>query len=267
MTHADVMLDSPGTEDALRRLRELPWISVGWHIHFWGKPVLDSARLPSLVLKETGRFRHDIRTASDLDHHELAAEFRAQLERCLAILGRAPDTGGDFLGDTETPFVTVMQKICDDYGIPTHYCRKNHHGTFIEPGEKWKNRKIVMAAQQKPVKFMINDRISDISEYDPLEYYFNDEGNLFSFGEDWTVVQAWHPGYVDYYVLRDGDHGLRAKFYTDLRVIEVEALTSPKLKEWIKEKHIELVNYRDALYGTHEYQNHLRNLGSDLCIL
>ena len=35
-TSADVMLDTPGTEDALRRLRDYPWISVGWHSHFWG---------------------------------------------------------------------------------------------------------------------------------------------------------------------------------------------------------------------------------------
>ena len=39
-TAADVMLDTPGTEDALRRLKECPWISVGWHTHFWGSPVL-----------------------------------------------------------------------------------------------------------------------------------------------------------------------------------------------------------------------------------
>ena len=29
---------------------------------------------------------------------------------------------------------------------------------------------------------------------------------------------------------------------------------------------VELVNVRDALYGTQEYQNHLRAIGSDLCV-
>ena len=43
-TSADVMLDCPGTEDALRRLRNYPWISVGWHGHMWGSPVLGKAR-------------------------------------------------------------------------------------------------------------------------------------------------------------------------------------------------------------------------------
>jgi chitin disaccharide deacetylase len=37
-----------------------------------------------------------------------------------------------------------------------------------------------------------------------------------------------------------------------------------RLKNWIKQHRIELVNFRDALYGTGDYQNHLRTIGSDL---
>ncbi len=32
------------------------------------------------------------------------------------------------------------------------------------------------------------------------------------------------------------------------------------MKKWIKENNIELINFRDALYGTHEYQNHLSGM-------
>jgi hypothetical protein len=52
VTSADVMLDSPGTEDALERLKAFPWISVGWHMHMWGAPVLDPRQVPSLVEKD-----------------------------------------------------------------------------------------------------------------------------------------------------------------------------------------------------------------------
>ena len=34
-----------------------------------------------------------------------------------------------------------------------------------------------------------------------------------------------------------------------------------------QEYRVELVNFRDALYGTREYQNHLRAIGSDLCVI
>jgi chitin disaccharide deacetylase len=65
-TSADVMLDTPGTEDALLRLLEMPWISIGWHTHFWGSPVLDPTEVPSLVEEENGRirFRKDLQNAT-----------------------------------------------------------------------------------------------------------------------------------------------------------------------------------------------------------
>ena len=63
VTSADVMLDSPGTQDALERLKGYPWISVGWHMHMWGAPVSDPTRVASLIEKTgqfAGRFRTDL---------------------------------------------------------------------------------------------------------------------------------------------------------------------------------------------------------------
>ena len=44
-------------------------------------------------------------------------------------------------------------------------------------------------------------------------------------------------------------------------------MTDPRLRNWIKQNDIELVNFRDALFGTNEYQNHLKAIGSDLCMI
>ena len=55
-TSADVMLDSPGTVDALLRLKAFPWISIGWHTHMWGKPVLEDNKVQSLIEQE-GEFK------------------------------------------------------------------------------------------------------------------------------------------------------------------------------------------------------------------
>ena len=57
------------------------------------------------------------------------------------------------------------------------------------------------------------------------------------------------------------------RYYTLSRTYDVEGLCSQRLHDWIKDNNIELCNLRDVLYGTHEYQNHLRHIGSDLCIL
>jgi len=49
-------------------------------------------------------------------------------------------------------------------------------------------------------------------------------------------------------------------------VTSVAALCDIRLRNWIKQNRIELVNFHDALYATDEYQNHLRIIGSDLYI-
>ena len=35
---ADVMFDSPDTVEALKKLKDMPWLSVGWHRHLWESP-------------------------------------------------------------------------------------------------------------------------------------------------------------------------------------------------------------------------------------
>lgn len=47
VTSADVMLESPGTVEALEFLRERPWLSIGWHSHFWFSPVLPVEQVQS----------------------------------------------------------------------------------------------------------------------------------------------------------------------------------------------------------------------------
>ncbi|HAL74017.1 MAG TPA: hypothetical protein DCM45_02860, partial [Clostridiales bacterium] len=84
--------------------------------------------------------------------------------------------------------------------------------------------------------------------------------------DDDVIVQAWHPGSLDYFVYRQGDSGRFSRNFLFARLIDAEALCSPAVKQWIIDHRIELVNYRDALFGTHEMQNHLRAIDSDLFI-
>ena len=51
------------------------------------------------------------------------------------------------------------------------------------------------------------------------------------------------------------------------RTQDVHTLTSAPLRNWIKDNHIELINFRDALYGTRQFQNHLAAAGSDVAIV
>jgi predicted glycoside hydrolase/deacetylase ChbG (UPF0249 family) len=76
---------------------------------------------------------------------------------------------------------------------------------------------------------------------------------------DKTFMFSRHPGYLDDYVMAESS-------VTIPRVKDVEALCDPRLRAFIKENRIELINHRDALYGTHEYQNHLKSIHSDLAL-
>jgi predicted glycoside hydrolase/deacetylase ChbG (UPF0249 family) len=296
-TSADIMLESPGTVDALQRLKNFPWISIGWHTHMWGAPVLDVREVPSLVEKQgdfAGRFRTDLTKAPDVVYEEAIAELRAQLKRCLDILGKVPDTTGGS-PQSNSPWSRAMDDVIAEYGMAANFAvkksmtdaavadrieqaqkageewallyRVDRNGKDQMPHEKWAGRNIVIADPGPAYIDLYTNSIADVEEkYDPVLYYTEDRGGLFKLPEDSIFEQSWHPGYVDYYVYRLGErtNRPRARQFVVGRTQDVSALCSPRLKNWVRENSIELVNFRDALYGTKEYQNHLKSMGSDL---
>ena len=56
ITHINIMTDTPGNIDAFLFVKEHPYVSVGWHQHFRGRPVVDRSLVPSL-LTEDGHFK------------------------------------------------------------------------------------------------------------------------------------------------------------------------------------------------------------------
>lgn len=281
VTSADVMLDTPGTVDALQRLRAFPWISVGWHTHFWGSPILGGKTVPSLFDERRDGFRTDLYTAQDVVFDEALAECRAQMELCVKILGRAPDVGGP-MAHTDAPFTQALMQVHREYGIVTDFMGldlgangKISNTLFAPADEKWAARKIFMRGLNEycePLRaepLAANgwtDSIAALYNYDPIRFYAEDESGLLKLPDDSITVHAWHPGYLDYYVLRRGDYTPGAPVFKDIRAIDAHALSSAEVRGWIKRNGIELINMRDALYGTQEYQNHLRAIGSELAV-
>lgn len=325
VTAADVMLDSPGTEDALERLNKFPWISIGWHTHMWGAPVSDPKRAPSLIERTgefAGRFRTDLAQAQDVVFEEALAEVRAQLDRCVKILGKAPDTGGGGRGNT--PWGRAMSQVTAEFGLAANFTvpappntrfeafrdKYLRHirdaqqagdewakyytvgapgagGALAQPGSpasgrgaaasqgapgggadlRFASRKIIMPAGTFAYIDLLTDSIAKVEkEYDPVLFYTEDRAGILDYPEDMIFAQAWHPGYVDYYTYRLGERANRARAQQFVvgRTQDVAAMCDSRLKNWIKQHRIELVNFRDALYGTDDYQNHLRTIRSDL---
>lgn len=97
--------------------------------------VLGAKNVPSLVIPETGRSRHDLHTAADVDDDELINGFHAQIECCISILGKAPDV---------TVFNQAQKQVCEEHGIVTglsnHVDGAGEAPTYADA--KWADRKI-----------------------------------------------------------------------------------------------------------------------------
>lgn len=282
-TSADVMLDTPGTEDALERLRDYPWISIGWHPHFWGTPLLGRDRVPTLFDAVRDHFRRDL-DAADISYDEAMAELGAELDRCIRIYGTAP-AYTEFSFSGETPFGKAMADTCEKYGIANRFFSDD--GTMLPEDiiklmtqntddpehtliparwadEKWLGRKIFAANIVSTAA--LEDSLTDAMNYDPVGHFLEKAPILLERPADQTFFTAWHPGYVDHYVMKEGDLSPFAKNFTLIRAIDAEALCDRRMKNWIMENHVELVSIADALFGTRHYQNHLRMTGSPLAI-
>lgn len=257
VTSVDIMLDTPGTMDALIRIKDYPWISIGWHAHFWGRPVLDPSEVPSMV-DETGKFkfRKDQKLKATCLFEEVLKESRAQMELCLRVLGKAPDTA--WIQENGSEFERARKQVCEEYGIQINIADKpDVNGKIVPAQEKLRYLEIYMPNQPATVyKICYSNTYSERMTYDPVKYYVNDEGDIL---DKKIALTAWHPGYLDPYIMSESS-------LAEGRVIDVKALCSNELKQWIIEHKIELVNHRDALYGTREYQNHLRSVNSPLSI-
>jgi predicted glycoside hydrolase/deacetylase ChbG (UPF0249 family) len=247
------MLDCPGFEDACERLKNYPWLSIGWHTHFWGRPVLGSDKVPSMVDKN-GKFkwRKNRALANEIDYDEAVNECRAQIERCDKLLGRIPDTAGF---DEETVLGRAIHTVCDEYKIAYHfYGGETPRGTMLTADDKYKKFNIsefCFRSNPETAK-RTGVKIDDYKNYDPATAIM-----MMPISDDRIYFRALHPGFLDDYVIAESS-------CTVQRVKDVEAFCDERLKQWIRENDIELVNFRDVLYGTNEYQNHLRAIHSDL---
>lgn len=257
VTSVDLMLDCPGFEDAVEIIRQRPWLSVGWHAHFWGRPVLPPEQVPSMV-NEQGRFKfrknHDLMDTCSYD--EVLQESRAQIERCIRLLGKAPDY--THVG-RESDFERARLQACREYGIKYGFVNKQApDGRWLEKAAPEYERLDIHMPDQPGTVYIpsFDDSMKVRKTYSPVRYYLDNSEEFLSHQ---AVITAWHPGYLDDYILKEST-------CMEARIVDLIALCSDELREWIRKNHVELSNYRDVLYGSREYQNHLKVTGSDLYI-
>ncbi|MCR4950992.1 MAG: ChbG/HpnK family deacetylase [Solobacterium sp.] len=251
---ADVMLDSAHVEEALKKLKNMPWISVGWHRHLWERPVLPASEVPTLV-DEEGRFkwrhRHPERMA-EASYEDAYREFKAEAKLCFDILGRYPDVAS-FRGK-DIPLERAFQDVLDECGIVYGFYSSTGSPRF--PAEKCTDERYASLHIISDMSSISQSyKMEDWASYDPLkgllDPVWTEDEEIFFYG--------WHPGYLDDHILAESSCSVH-------RVRELQCALSDTYRNWIIDNGIELINFRDALYGTNEFQDHLRDIGSDLWI-
>lgn len=266
---ADVMFDAMHAEEALKQLKDRPWVSIGWHRHLWERPVLDPCEVPSMV-DENGRFKWGHRKNHlkvEVTYEDAYKEFEAEMNLCYRILGRYPDVSGN--GNLEDiPLERAFRDVCHKYGVVINFFKSDaFRDKYIDESEAEYQKIMAKARKEADPKWqdkhIISCPIAVGGSYDlkNFEHYkpIIPMTNLVWTEKEEIYFYGWHPGFLDDHILKESTSSVhRVKEYIDA--------LSDEYRNWIIEQRVELINFKDALYGTNEFQDHLKEINSPLYI-
>lgn len=233
------MTNMPAWPQAVAYLREHPGLGAGVHLVFSaGYPVLPAEQVPALVNGD-GAFLSKpqiLRSLRAGTTAQLRVEFRAQVERFIADVGRAPDHLDSHSGISyiRPDRFNLTVEVAQEYGLPM----RMPFGDDLEAqarqvGRVWGyparairwigrryRRRVDRAGIPRP-----NAMIHDFSPSGPrtAEHILS---LLETARDGWTTEFLTHPGY-------DGEW----------REEELRALLDPRVQERLREADIELVTF------------------------
>lgn len=225
LTCTGLFANMPATEHAVKMIKQYPHICVGQDINIVaGAPCADPQLIPNLV-QENGMFltsgmhRAIDKTVEGNDHlvlEECLIETEAQIQRFIDLMGKKPEyLHGHSYG---TPTLRkAMKMMSEKYDIPL----------TTEMAEKFNLARPVKNWNKKP--FSLEDQIAA----DPLPCFIDGE-----YEKNERGIIVFHCGYVDQELFD-------VSTYTLIRNKDLNAVISPEIKQWIQEKNIELISYRD----------------------
>ena len=121
VTSTSAMMNKPAVVTALEAAKACPGLGIGVHLVLTsGSPLLPAEKVPSLVTPEKKFHNQEgfIKHIHDIDLAEVWAEWNAQVEKFVALSGRAPDhLDSHHHSSYFTPALfEMMLKLADQYG-------------------------------------------------------------------------------------------------------------------------------------------------------
>lgn len=213
-----LMVNMPASIHGYNLVKDIENLCVGQHTNISiGKPISDPKDIPSIV-DENGNFLSSKvyrGTKDDLVvYDEAIIEIEAQLNKFIEIAGKKPD------------YIDAHAVMSENYNKALEEVAKKHNILYLPFFKKF-------TLDGKEVVFGDYQKMTEDSMYDPMKYILEDEGNILN---KELGLLVFHPGYVDMDILNWSSYNM-------IRPLEVEALCSQEVKDWVKENNIELVNF------------------------
>lgn len=239
LTAAGCMPNMPAAERGVKMLQKYPHVSIGQHTNVVvGRPCADPSLIPHMV-EEDGTFhssryyRSQMKNITDgksdvLPYYdEAVTEIRAQLTRFIEIAGQKPA----YLEGHAIPSMTfekALKDIAEEEGIiyidMVHGGADQKYGVY-QPKDIGTAAMAVFTAEDPYAQFRA-DVIRDIIT-DHFEVLSHEIARL-----------LFHPGFADAQLMSESS-------FNGIRTRDCMALCSDEVKQWVKDNHIELINYYD----------------------
>jgi predicted glycoside hydrolase/deacetylase ChbG (UPF0249 family) len=242
VTSTTAVMNMPGVDEALRQaLRDCPRLGLGVHLILTaGRPLLSAGQVRSLT-GDSGAFlrQHDLALAlPTLEANEVAAEWRAQVERFVATTERAPDhlDSHHHVSYWTPPLLRAMLALAQEYHcairLPTGEDAEQVGGDLpagaVQPLARWSGPLLEEFQPRHP------DHL-DTSFYGPSATPAHLLDLLAHLPAGTTELMC-HPGYADAGLLRGSS-------YNRQRESELAVLTSPDVIAPVRERGIELIRF------------------------
>ena len=247
VTSAELMVDMPGTEHAVKLLKEFPWIPIGIHLHMCGNPCADPKLIPNLVGPD-GKLQVKFTRKRDVDFpiDEMYIEAKAQIEKYIRLVGRKPDVISN-ISDDDTTYAKTYRKIVEEYRI--NYLKNSVYYKWVKTEDGWKTDSYSVKRLETGRSGEWGSILDQAELYAPEKAFL--EYNEDNYKDDACYNIVFHPGYIDGFILKNSR-------LTVGRIKDVEACTSRKVKAKLKEENVKLITCNDLMYGTNDYQNYIK---------
>ena len=227
-------------------LRHYPHVCIGmdWNL-VSGIPACRPEEMPSLVDSD-GRFlKSQVRRLpryAEADFGDIYREMERQLQRFIQLVGHTP---AYILGHSwSSPnLVRAGYELAEKYKVPANLDAANgfeaRYG-FKRPAQSWYFSQDHMEGQTTSELMRARKKFDDANvqkAVDVVDFLVKDKGNLLH--NAYSLFRC-HCGYCDAELFEMSTFNL-------VRVRDLEALCSPKVKQWMQEHGIEVVSMEQAM--------------------